>query len=134
MQKHTHNSLIALLIFSCWFALSVSAAPVTFTLQWQDNATNEEGFKIYAKTPADAALVVVDTIQQPNVETYQYNADVTGGEVFEFAVSAYNTWMGTEQESALSNTATATIAPDPGQPAAPAGATVVTITIVVSGL
>lgn len=81
-------------------ALSASAAQMTLT--WQDNSTNEDGFKIERSTGGGGFTQV--GVTGANITTY-VDAGVTAGATYTYRVCAYNS----AGSSAFSSTATATV-------------------------
>lgn len=131
IMKNIRNFLANFLLLAVAFGLYQACVPpanaveIDLTLTWQDNATNEEGFKVYHRVGTSAEFQLIDTIAVADIESYVFTTNVTGGEVLQFVVTAYNTWLGQEQESGTSNIATKTVESNPGAPGAPTAASVV---------
>ena len=108
---------------------SSEAADLTLTLRWNDNASNEDGFKVYFRDNPQEQFSVIQVIRVPDTEEYVVTLTANGGESFQFVVSAFNEWLGAEQESGFSNIATYDVPVRPTPPSAPSAATVILTSI-----
>ena len=106
-----------------------SAVEIQVPLIWTDNASNEEGFKVYFRADPALPFEVVSVIALPDTESYVHVIDVAGGETLQYKVSAYNTWLGDEQESGFSNIAEKIIEVNPGAPSSPSAASVLPVVL-----
>jgi hypothetical protein len=70
---------------------NAAANPVSSTeidLTWQDNATNEAGYKIFRKSSADGTFALIATLP-PNSTTY-HDSSVTAGTTYDYHIQAFN--------------------------------------------
>ncbi len=65
-------------------------SPSQIDLSWQDNAINEDGFKIERKTGAGGVWTEIGIVSA-NITTYQ-NTNLSPGTLYYYQVRAYNTW------------------------------------------
>lgn len=104
--------ILALLLAA--FSLQLSAATVTLT--WQDNADNEDGYRLERATGTGSFVELAGSLP-PNTSTY-VDATATAGTSYSYRVRCFNT----AGDSPYSNTATIAIPPLATLPAAPSGA------------
>jgi len=116
MKKLIGLIFLALLLASPAYAQTAA----TFTLTWQDNSTNETGFRVYSKSGTVYTQVGQTAT---NVRTFVHAVNGAQGAQFCYAVSAFNA-AGESVRSADACASIPTLLPNPPG--------LVTITVVVS--
>jgi subtilisin family serine protease len=94
---------VNLIVLSAPSNLSASAISKSrIDLSWQDNASNETGFRIERKKASDASYIVIAEVG-PNVTSYS-DTGLSAGTTYSYRIKAYNA----SGESSYSNEASAT--------------------------
>lgn len=106
------RSWLALALF---VTMAVCVTAATVTLSWQDNANNEDKFRVYRALGVEGAFLSLAEVDE-DVESYVDNSAVAGT-TYRYRVTALNT----AGESAPSNIATVSLPQAPQLPASPGG-------------
>ncbi len=85
--------------------------PRTINVGWQDNATNETGYRIEKKTLPSGSWTQVGTTAA-NVHTFIDNNSIAAGAQYSYRVTGYNTNTESEFSSEMNITTTATSVDD----------------------
>lgn len=97
------NSWVNAAVLTLCLLLPTIASGATATLVWKDNSTDEDGFRIFRKLPADPDFVLIATTAANETKF----VDATSVEGACYKLKAFNA----SGESAFSNTACALFAP-----------------------